>query len=226
VAFANKAAKKEAPYSALGVPRGRIARRAFLAGAAFAAALLRPRLAPAAGAESPVAATQSFYDVLTRAMKGGSHIGFAGRRDLLTPACLRFCDFPLMTRLMVGPQWTSLTPAQQQQVVSAFSDFSAATYASRFDDYSGERFVIDPTSTTTSNGVVVHTKLIKTDGDPVPIDYLMREADAGWQIIDVYLSGTVSELATRRSEFSAVLRRGGADALVDVLQKKTAELRS
>lgn len=57
------------------------------------------------------------------------------------------------------------------------------------------------------------------------IDYLMRDADAGWQIMDVYLSGTVSELATRRSEFSAVLRRGGADALVDVLQKKAAQLR-
>ncbi len=58
----------------------------------------------------------------------------------------------------------------------------------------------------------------------MPIDYLMHENDAGWQIIDVYLSGTVSELATRRSEFSAVMRRGGADALVDVLQKKAAQL--
>jgi phospholipid transport system substrate-binding protein len=49
---------------------------------------------------------------------------------------------------------------------------------------------------------------------------------AGWQIVDVYLAGTVSELATRRSEFSSVMRRGGAEALVDALQKKTAQLRS
>ena len=45
-----------------------------------------------------------------------------------------------------------------------------------------------------------------------------------WQVIDVYLSGTVSELATRRSEFSSVLRRGGPDALVELLQRKIAEL--
>jgi phospholipid transport system substrate-binding protein len=49
---------------------------------------------------------------------------------------------------------------------------------------------------------------------------------ARWQIVDVYLAGTVSELATRRSEFSSVMRRGGAEALVDALQKKTAQLRS
>jgi phospholipid transport system substrate-binding protein len=53
----------------------------------------------------------------------------------------------------------------------------------------------------------------------------MRESAAGWQIVDVFLSGTVSELATRRSEFSSVIRRGGAEALVDALQKKVAQLR-
>jgi phospholipid transport system substrate-binding protein len=54
----------------------------------------------------------------------------------------------------------------------------------------------------------------------------LRASDDAWRLIDVYLSGTVSELATRRSEFSAVLRRGGPEALVDALQQKTAELRS
>ena len=72
--------------------------------------------------------------------------------------------------------------------------------------------------------MIVHSKLLKSDGDPVQIDYLMRANERGWQIIDVFLSGTVSELATRRSEFSAVMRRGGAEALVDVLQKKAAQL--
>jgi phospholipid transport system substrate-binding protein len=60
----------------------------------------------------------------------------------------------------------------------------------------------------------------------VELDYLLREANGAWQIVDVYLSGTVSELATRRSEFSSVMRSGGPEALVDLLQKKVAELRS
>ncbi|HXW40120.1 MAG TPA: ABC transporter substrate-binding protein [Xanthobacteraceae bacterium] len=202
-----------------------ISRRALL-GAALAAGatpLRQPRAA--IGTALPTATITSFYDALLATMKVGSAIGFAGRSERLAPAIRRAFDLPLMTRLMVGPQWPNLTAGQQEQLVAAFSEFSIATYANRFDDYSGERFEVDPAPSATSNGVIVHSRLIKTDGDAVQIDYLMRDNNAGWQIIDVYLSGTVSELATRRSEFSAVLRRGGADALVDVLQKKAAQLR-
>jgi phospholipid transport system substrate-binding protein len=159
-------------------------------------------------------------------MKNGQKLGFVGRREHLAPAIRRTFDLPRMTRLMVGPQWNTLTSDQQSELVAAFTEFSIATYANRFDDYSGEEFKVDAETTPTNVGVIVHTKLIRTDGDPVQIDYLMHDGEAGWQIIDVYLSGTVSELATRRSEFSSVMRRGGANALVELLQKKAAELRS
>ena len=204
-----------------------ISRRLALAVGAFAAVAAMPLVADAATDPSSAAATvSSFYDTLLSVMKEGPSLGFKGRYDRLNPTVRMAFDFPLMTRLMVGPQWTSLTPAQQQQLVAAFSDFSAATYASRFDDYSGERFQVDPKPTSSNGGVIIHTKLVKSDGEPVELDYLLRDSDGAWRIIDVYLSGTVSELATRRSEFSSVLRRGGPEALVDVLQQKTAELRS
>ena len=200
-----------------------ISRRVLL-GAPFAAAL--PGLAVAAdGFSSPAAAIAAFYDVLLATMKQGPSLGFAGRRDRLAPAIRRVFDLPLMTRLMVGPQWLGLTPRQQQQLIAAFSDFSIAVYASRFDDYSGERFQVDPSTNSAQNGVIVHTKLVKSDSEPVTLNYLVHDNGGAWQIVDVYLSGTVSELATRRSEFASVMRRGGADALVDVLQKKVAELR-
>jgi len=58
----------------------------------------------------------------------------------------------------------------------------------------------------------------------VQLDYLMRKNGARWRIIDVYLNGTISEVAARRSEYSTVLRQGGSPALIDLLTKKTAEL--
>src|SRR5260370_6802662 len=129
-----------------------------------------------------------------------------------------------MPRLMFGQQWTSLTLAQQQQLVSAFSDFSAAVYASRFDDYSGERFEVDPKPTPSNGGVIVHTKLLKNDGDPVDIDYLLRESNGVWRIVDLYLSGPVSERATRRSEFSSWLPPRGPRPLVCLHTPTTAAL--
>ena len=200
-----------------------IARRGLLQ-AALAAMILVVGAAHAENA-SPTATIASFYDALLSAMKDGPALGFNGRSDRLSPAIRHAFDLPLMTRLMVGPQWVNLTPEQQRQLVAAFSDFSIAIYASRFDDWSGEQFQVDGNPTQSSGGVIVHSKLLKNDGDPVQIDYLMRANEHGWQIIDVFLSGTVSELATRRSEFSSVMRRGGAEALVDLLQKKAAQLR-
>jgi phospholipid transport system substrate-binding protein len=191
-------------------------------------ALALPRAARAAdpGAAS-VQVIRSFYDVLLGVMKDGPRIGFAGRRDRLAPAIRQTFNFPLMTRLMVGPQWATLTPDQQQQLVAAFGAFSIATYANRFDDYSGESFEVQDQPMTAANGdAIVKSKLVQQSGDKIELDYLMRGDANLWQAIDVYLSGTVSELATRRSEFSSVLRRGGPDALVELLQRKAAELAS
>jgi phospholipid transport system substrate-binding protein len=201
----------------------KIARRSVLAALAVAGAA-GPRLAHAA-AEGPATVIHSFYDVLLRAMKGGSSLGFAGRRDILAPACLKTFDFPLMTRLMVGVQWPQLSADQQKQLIASFSAFSIATYASRFDDYAGERFDVDDAPHDSANGdQIVKSQLTLQSGDTVELDYLMHNGLAAWQAIDVYLSGTVSELATRRSEFSSVLRQGGPSALVDLLQRKVAEL--
>jgi phospholipid transport system substrate-binding protein len=127
-----------------------------------------------------------------------------------------------MTRLAVGPRWTALSPQQQADLVAAFGNFSAATYASRFTHDAGERFEVSSDVTETKDGAIVHTKLVRASDTPVHLDYLMKPSDGGWKIEDVYLSGTISELATRRSEFTAVLDRGGPQALVDALRKKAA----
>jgi phospholipid transport system substrate-binding protein len=54
----------------------------------------------------------------------------------------------------------------------------------------------------------------------VTINYLMRDDDGAWQIADVYLDGTISQLATQRSEFHSILRRKGVDGLIATLKQK------
>jgi len=158
-------------------------------------------------------------------MKQGPALGFAGRVKILQPQLSRVFDLPLTTRLVVGPPWRNMTAEQQQSLVAAFSDYSIAVYASRFKDYSGERFVVDPdTAKLPSGDVIVHTKLLPHSGDAVQLDYLVRSQTEGWRIIDVLLNGTISEMAERRSEFSSALRDGGAQALIDLLRQKTAQL--
>jgi phospholipid transport system substrate-binding protein len=190
-------------------------------------ALAVAREALAAAGEDAHTTLDAFYDVLLATMKEGQKLGFAGRRERLAPAVSQAFDLPAMTRLVVGLQWPNFSPADQQQLVAAFSDFSIATYASQFDDYSGESFEVDrKADPAPGNDVIVHTKLILPHDKPVQLDYLLRSEQGKWHIIDVYLSGTVSQLAARRSEFSAVLRQNGVAGLVALLKQKTAQLAS
>jgi phospholipid transport system substrate-binding protein len=173
----------------------------------------------------PQALAQALCDALVRTMKQGPALGMAGRVKALEPDLRRDYDLALTTRLVVGPPWRSMSPEEQQALIAAFSDYSIAVYASRFKSYSGERFVVDPVVDKLPSGdVIVHTKLLPHEGDPVEIDYLERTEPEGWRIIDVLLNGTISQMAERRSEYSSALREGGAAALIRLLQQKTSQL--
>lgn len=178
--------------------------------------------AGAATSSEAVDTIRTFYDRLSATMKEGPTLGFAGRRDQLQGVIKNAFDLPRMTRLAVGPRWRSLSSQEQSELVNAFGAYSAATYATRFTHDNGEAFEVSPNVTQTGEGAIVHTKLVRPGEDPVQLDYLMRPDGDGWRIEDVYLSGTISELATRRSEFTSVLDRGGPQALVEALRRKAA----
>lgn len=201
-----------------------IERRCILRGLAGAAglAMLSNLPALAQAPEQAVATIQGLCNTLLQVMKQARQLGPRGRYQMLEPEIRRAYNLPLMTRLAIGPDWQRLSPQDQQQLIAAFTDYSIATYASRFDNYSGERFEVDPRPVSGAGGLMVDTKLVKSNGEPVQLNYLMRPGDGGWQIIDVYLSGTVSQLATQRSEFTSVLHREGAPGLLTLLKQKVA----
>lgn len=203
-----------------------ISRRVLLLSAASAAiCAAAPRRAAAADAAAAPAVIQHFYDVLLGVMKDANHLSFDQRYQRLAPTTTQTYNLPLMSRLAVGPGWAQLPPAQQQRLTDAFTSYTIAEYASQFDGYSGERFVVDPAPATSANGPIVQTSLVKSNGEKVVLNYLMRQgADGAWQVIDVYLSGTISQLATRRAEFTSVLQQGGGDALVKLLEQRIAAL--
>jgi phospholipid transport system substrate-binding protein len=181
----------------------------------------------ARAADSPNAVIQRFYDALLAVMKEAKHLSFDQRYQRLAPAITAAFDLGLTSRLSVGPAWAQMMPDQQRRLTDVFTRYTISLYANRFDDFGGERFDVDANPVANANGTIVQTKLIKSDGEKVTLNYLMRQSAGGsWQVIDVYLSGTISELATRRSEYSATLQSGGADALIKLLEERTAALRT
>jgi phospholipid transport system substrate-binding protein len=179
----------------------------------------------ARAADDPAATRiRGFYDALLDTMQHAKQLGVSGRYDKLAPVIRETFDLPAMTRIAVGPGWTSIPAAQQSALTDAFTRMTIATYASRFDGYSGERFEVEPAAEVRGRNRIVRTRLVESNGNITMLNYLMHESGSGWKVIDVYLSGTVSELATRRSEFASILKSGGADALLDSLRERTEKL--
>ena len=173
----------------------------------------------AALAPNPQDNVRGFYDTLLTTMKQGQPLGQSGRYARLAPVVDRVFDVPFMTRLAVGPSWEALSPAQQQHLTEAFRHYIAATYADRFDSYSGQQLQVVGERPHNAD-VVVQTRIVKSDGETTTLNYLMRQSQGSWQISDVYLDGTISQLAVQRSEFHSILRRDGVDGLVMALNRK------
>jgi len=189
---------------------------AYLAiGAAFAAP---------AHAGPPRDIIQAFNSALLETMQQAKTLGYTGRYDKLAPAIRSTFDLSFMARYSSGRYWRTLTEAQQEKLVDAFSRMTIATYASRFNGYSGERFHILAEEDARRGTKVIRTELEKKDGERVKLTYLMRETASGWRTIDVFVKSGISELATKRSEYSATLERKGYDGLISALEQKIADL--
>jgi phospholipid transport system substrate-binding protein len=167
---------------------------------------------------------EKYYDELMPTIKQASRLTVRERDKRFAPAITGAFDLATMTRLAVGPPWRSFSPEQKTAVQEAFSRFIVADYASQIDDYSGEKFVVDPQTVaeTRGGGEIVKTRLLQASGRTVTINYLVR----GGRVIDVYLNGTISDLATRRDEFASIIASGGADGLIKRLHQRTDTLLS
>ncbi|HTW28417.1 MAG TPA: ABC transporter substrate-binding protein [Acetobacteraceae bacterium] len=100
-----------------------------------------------------------------------------------------------------------------------FERYISAIYAERFDSYWGQKLEVTGEQPDAS-GVLVQSRIIKANGEPVAVDYMMRRNGDTWLISDIYLDGTISEVATRRSEFAAILKSQGIDGLIAALNRK------
>src|SRR5271163_559861 len=162
---------------------------------------------------------QGLYDALLSTMKNGRTLGQSGRFTQLEPVIRRSFDISSMARLAVGPSWAGMTEAQRQEMTESFGRYISAIYADRFDSYAGQKLEVTGEQPN-AGGVTVRSQIVKANGEPVKVDYLMRKSGDAWLISDIYLDGAISEVATLRSEFAGKLKAGGVDGLIAALNRK------
>ena len=188
---------------------------------------ISPSFAAAQDTGDPKTIVQGFYDALEDTMKQGEQLGFDGRYKKLEPVIHETFDVPVMAKIAVGAEWTNLTADEKSKLLAAFDRYMITTYAARFKAYKGQRFEVGEVKQPAENRALVETRLVRANGDPIALNYLLRPDQNGtWKIIDIYLSGAISEMARMRSDFSATVTKGGASALIAALDKKIVDIKS
>lgn len=181
--------------------------------------------AASSGAEShpAVPVVESLHEVMVDTMKQAEELGYQGRFDLLSPAIKGAYDLDFMAQKVVGRHWKTLSQVEQERWQNLFSSLTVSNYAGRFEGYKGESFETVGHQEAAHETIMVQTRLILPEGEPIEFNYRLRDGESGWRIIDVYMNGTVSELALRRSDFSTTLKSEGFEELEKSVEAKIAQ---
>ena len=133
-------------------------------------------------------------------------------------------DLPFMAEKSLGLRWKALGDADRTRWIAVFGDFTVASYAANFDHYTGQSFEVLGEEPAASGTRLVRTRVVVPGADSVDFAYRLRPTGDRWAIVDVYLKGTVSELALRRSDYASALEREGFDGLLATMHRKIADL--
>jgi len=139
------------------------------------------------------------------------------RLQLIEKAVAQHLDYPEMARRSLGPNWNTISRAQQQEFVHLFSELLKSAYAGRLDEfvhakvvYQGEEDAADTAE--------VRVQIVRQN-DRIPVTFRLLKEDQGWMIYDLVIEG-VSLVANYRSQFARVIEGSSYQGLVRCLQAK------
>jgi phospholipid transport system substrate-binding protein len=190
-------------------------RRAFLCLAATAVAL------PARAADGPAAqlieAAAADVIQLIKTAKGAQLE--AGIRGVL----LKYFDMPYMGKAALATHWDQTTPEQRERFLKAVVSSEARAYTERFSQYGGQTLAVTRVSQRPNGASVVDSKLNQSNGQPINIQWEVRDSGQGLRITDVKIEG-VSMVMTHRSDFNSYVSSHGGkvEPLIDELESRAA----
>lgn len=129
-------------------------------------------------------------------------------------------NFDRVSRLVLGKNYTKASKEQQEAFQKEFRTLLIHTYASALSKYRNQvieykplRDVSDP------NQVVVKTLILQPGGQPLGVDYSLEQSGDTWKVYDIVIEG-VSLVTNYRGQFSAEIRQGGMDGLIQRISEK------
>lgn len=205
----------------------------------FAVALLGTGLiiGPAAGAETPdktsskdqaqprdphKVASETVDEVLARleenrqTYKKNPDKLYAMIKEVLVP----HVDSDYMAQLVLGRHWRSATPEQRDRFTRAFKNMVIQTYGNALIGFDDEEIEYLPIRAEEGAEDITFRAEVTTDsGDTVPVTLDMHVVNGKWKVYNGTV-GNLSFVTNYRGQFTAQIKSGGLDTLIQKLEKR------
>ena len=144
----------------------------------------------------------------------------AGIRSVL----LANFDMAAMGRAALAKHWDATNEAQRDRYLKAVVSAEARAYSERFGQYGGQTLAIGKVNSRPNGVSVVDSKLNQTTGQPIVVQWEVRDTGQGLRITDVKIEG-VSMVMTRRSDFNSYIQgKGGqVEPLIEELERRAGK---
>ena len=134
------------------------------------------------------------------------------RRKAILAAAGNIFDFREMAKRSLGQHWATRTPAERNQFVALFTDLMQRSYISKVDQHGGAKMIYRG-ETVDGDTASVQTAIPLSNGNQMPLEYRMHNADARWQVYDLSIDG-ISLISNYRAQFNKVIRLESYETLV------------
>jgi phospholipid transport system substrate-binding protein len=173
---------------------------------------------------SPCYVIKSSAQVLTQAIN--QELSERQTMTMIESSITPQIDFVLMTRLAMGSNWKTASPAQQTKIVSLFKQMLVSSYSTALSRFKGAQVTINNSSIIgdkQNKAIVTSTIALPSNGNsnnqPVNLEYDLAKINGSWKIYDVKIENA-SIVTTYRSQFNDVIKDNGISGLIDQLQSK------
>jgi phospholipid transport system substrate-binding protein len=132
-------------------------------------------------------------------------------------------DLPYMGRLALGTHWNEASEQQRARFLAALETAEVRAYSERLGKLAGYTLTIDKVVSQPNSVWIVDSFLGQASGQPIKVEWEVRDNGPGPRISDVKIAG-VSMFLTKRSEFNSyILNTGGTvEPLVKELEVRAA----
>jgi phospholipid transport system substrate-binding protein len=129
-------------------------------------------------------------------------------------------DFEEMAKRSLGSHWRRLSPPQQKEFVTAFTELLETTYADKIDLYEGQQ-VEYTGETIDKNYAEVNTRVIGKNRESYSVDYRLQQVGGKWRIYDV-VAENISLVNNYRSQFNRIVVNSSFEELIKRIKQKSS----